>query len=239
MSDPTTPAEPTRPRRRLALRWFIVAALLLVVGGGLVLAIPIYQEQRAAARLEANGGTVYWRYRASWLRPLVGPSKRPSPTRGTFLHTAHVVAIDLDGRAVGTIADDLRSMPNLRDLAIWRASIDGARFRFLQSLPELTDLSLAVMPLTDADLDTIGRLKKLRSLDLFGTNVTDEGLKSLAGLTQLESLRLDGTQVSDAGMRHLARLPKLRELSVSNTQVTDEGLKLLAGKLPDLAVSDD
>ncbi len=98
--------------------------------------------------------------------------------------------------------DDLRFMPNVRQLGLYKQKI--ADISLLEGLP-LTHLALAENPLRD--FSPLSTLEQLEFLDLSGTYFVDSSL--LASCTRIKALRLLNTSVQD--LTPLKELP-LEEL---------------------------
>jgi len=146
--------------------------------------------------------------------------------------------------------DEIKTLSNLRELALRQAEIQGPGLRHF---PKLRNLDLTLCPIADlaplrqmpdlerlwagdtfvADLAPIAKLTRLHDLDLHGTAITDESISDLAALTALRRLDLQGTNISDAAIATLERLPKLESLNLYRTKISNDGLARLA-KLPAL-----
>jgi hypothetical protein len=207
-TNPVTP-EPRRSSiRQPRPLWIGVAAMvLLVAGGGLRIALPIYRQQTAIREIERLGGHVECaRGGPDWLRERLGDE----PMK--LFDTVTQVSLS-DTAASDETLNHLRGLGGLRQL-----DLDGTR-------------------ITDAGLAGLQRSTSLHHLLLDRTRVTDAGLAYLKALRELETLSLRDTKITDTGMAHLQRVTNLQVLYVAETFVTDGGIAELKQSVPRVRVS--
>ena len=107
------------------------------------------------------------------------------------------------------LAPVLASMPELRDVQMYRMPASRADIEALASLPHLESLNLLqVRPTDEGAYAPLAKAQSLKRLLLFSSPVSDAETKALAKLTRLERLQIAG--ITDAGARELAPLTNLR-----------------------------
>lgn len=223
-------------RRRFGT-WLVAGTVLLGLLAIAILVWPRFAREAFFERLETAGARrSYLAGGPGWLRRVAG-DRLMEPLDD--LWQLDLSRVELDRAALETVIAHLQDCPHVGGLNFAGAPVGDSDLDCLSGMPEVYELNLSGTDVTDAGLCHVGRCSNLQTLILSNTGVTDAGLAHLRALPRLEVLILDGTSVSNSGMELLAELPGLRNVSLSNTLVTDEGVHRLAGKLPDLAVSDD
>ncbi len=167
----------SQPRRVSILPrplWIGVATVvLIVVGVGLRIGLPIYRHQAAIRQLQRMGGVVITeRGGPAWLRRWIGDR------RMQIQDPVYQI-----GFRRFTDADFERA-------ELWRHT-------------ELTVLELSGTNIGDLGMVDLKGLKSLRVLALAGTHVTDAGLEELQELAGLRYLNLNRTKVTAAGVATL------------------------------------
>jgi hypothetical protein len=152
----------------------------------------------------------------------VGNREDERATKQKLVELGALVALDADGRHVGTVT--LSTIDNV-------ASVREA-LKIAAELDQVKALDLNRTGIDNSDLQTVGTMSSLTSLSLKSTAIDDAGLAQLAGLQRLEALHLNGTEVSEEGLSDLAALDSLKLLDLSKTHVV-RGLAPIA-ELPHL-----
>src|SRR6185436_3723920 len=157
---------------QFSLRTLLVAFTLAAVAVG-VAVLPAERQHRAAQRVRALGGSVYY-------------SDPPPQESAVAAHLRGWLSRDyLDTVAeIDLVASDL-------------TDADTAHF---MGLTQVERLLLDDTKLTDAGLVQLKGLTRLRRLSLNNTRITDVGLSHLQRGSQLETLWLERTQITDAGL---------------------------------------
>lgn len=212
----------------------VLLTMLIILGAGLSLGLPIYREQVAIREIQRLRGII--RQSAcgpQWLRKSLGEERM-----------IWIDAVDRVDFEYAQIADSdlacLRGLRDLRELELRSRGLTGAGVVYLKDIPNLQSLSLG-WELPASELIYLEELTRLQELRLFGPAVTDAGLAHLRPLTQLRTLTLSDRHITDAGIAHLKGLVELRRLRLSDTGITDAGLEHLKGmsKLEYLALDRD
>lgn len=136
-----------------------------------------------------------------------------------------------DARAAG-----LGKVKTLRVLSLSYTAITDAAMAGLAGLPQLQALHLTSTRITDAGVKALAPAKTLVELDLTGTEMGDDSVEALLELPKLASLVLRGTKITNAGAAKLANLKSLKHVDLAGTAVTDQAVAELAKALPDARV---
>ena len=115
-------------------------------------------------------------------------SRQERPHRGVLINGINLTDFDLE---------QLRLIPETRDLAIYNTGIEGPGLSQIASLPNLEQLRLFGARCTDAYLAALPQIPKLRSLTIVGGVISPEGLSVLKKFPQLKSLKLAFVPVDD------------------------------------------
>lgn len=124
----------------------------------------------------------------------------------------------------------ITSLNRLQVLSLDRVSIDEkpvCDLSFLHELPNLNQLYLSGAKINGADLAYVKQLKELQVLTLDYTPIHDEDLAELADMRNLTNVNLNETQVGDPGLAHIRNLPRLRYVNLRNTLVSAQVLREL------------
>lgn len=122
----------------------------------------------------------------------------------------------------------LRSLSNVRAIAIDGTQVTAAGLENLRGLTRLESLSLAA-PLGDEGLAALGGLTNLQDLRLYGPDVTEEGLAHLRNLTRLKRLFVSHTSLTSVGLKQIAGLTTLVELQLRDADLRGADLTPLRG----------
>jgi hypothetical protein len=198
----------TLESRRFSIRlppplWIGLAAIvLIVIGLGLTMGIPIYEEQAAIRRFEKLDCPCYRESRLpDWRQDWVGPDFLTNEIGRVW--QADLSYIEVSDEDVPF----LRSFAGIRTLYLADSSITDSGVARLGILPDLINLDLSGTKISDAGLQHLRRFPELAVLWLSNSNITDDGLKYAAEIPKLDSISLDRTKVTAAG---IARFKKLR-----------------------------
>lgn len=159
---------------------------------------------------------------------------------------------------------ELKRLPQIERLSLWKAGADEINLDALTALPKLNSLFLGncsntgsmlqrlpALPLletfvlqdcggfTDENLQYLARLPNLKSLDIVKSSpVSDAGLEHLSRLENLEMLclRKSSGQITKAGLQPLQRLTKLKQLIVLRGDLALDQLDALQQLLPNCTV---
>lgn len=146
--------------------------------------------------------------------------------------------------------ETLKSHPEIEDVVVYNAGLQGDGLRYLASLPKLSRLALCGGRCTDAYLEALPRMDKLKQLSLIGCVMSaqslavlkkcpqlerlelsfvpvEDGIQYLSDVPQLYSLKIENTDLSDLGIMHLKVVSQVRSLTLKSTRITDDGLKVL------------
>jgi len=140
---------------------------------------------------------------------LFGNRRDESAAKRRLIELGALVAMDADGRHVGTV-----TLSTVHDLSKIREAL-----QIVATLRQVKAIDLNRAAIDNEDLRAIGGCSSLVSLSLKSTQIDDDGLRTIAGLGRLESLHLNDTAISDAGLPQLARLTELKLLDLSGTAV--------------------
>jgi hypothetical protein len=145
----------------------------------------------------------------------------------------------LEFSEVRLAADDfaeLRRLPHLEELGVWRTGLDDEGAKHLGRITSLRWLDIGEAAITDAAVSHLKNLTELQTLYAAKTALTDRGVAELAGLRRLERLGLSSTKVTDAGVKALSALPELKFLHLDGTAVSTEEIERLCESRPKLRV---
>ena len=121
---------------------------------------------------------------------------------------------------------DLKSLKNLRELAINESRINGDCLKELAILPKLTHIKMDRCVLNTANLAYLEKFPSLKSVELRWSDLDGNATKQLAGCTQLEILDLSrNKKIDDKSVNRLSKLKKLQYLNLGETSITDAALK--------------
>ena len=172
---------PTPELRRFSIRlprplWIgLAAAVLVVLGVGVQIGVPIYRQQVVIREIEQVGGIALTFPRGpEWVRDRVGD-------------------------------DWMRLIEDVREVQLVVKPATDATLGHIGELGSLQRLYLDQTLVTDEGLAHLKRLSSLEKLSLNNTQVTDAGLQHIKGLTKLKWLMLNRTQVTDTGVAELQR----------------------------------
>ena len=115
----------------------------------------------------------------------------------------------------------LQAFPNLHQLTIKSARVQGNGFVVLENLPKLTHLNVATTGFSDEHFPSISKLTALEFLHVGATKVSGRGLAQLVKMRSLKYLALNDCPIDDNGLANLPVLPQLEELLVWRTRITD------------------
>ena len=152
--------------------------------------------------------------------------KTGSVTDKDLIHLEGFVGLESlalwDTQVSGSGFKHLTALPNLRNVTLH--PFDDQGLLNLKSLPQLKHLNLYGASVTDDGLRQLGEMTGLEALYLSRTKITDTGLQHLTSLRNLRVLGLDwNNAITDAGLPYVAQLENLRELNLTATTVTDIG----------------
>lgn len=207
----------------LALMTFV----LVVATACLLFGLPIYRQQRALRAIEKCGGWIQDTrpFGPGWLRKLIGEQRLERFNWVTEL-SIYEGCSDADLAAIS-------GMTSLEYLEVSDGGITEMGVENLRRLPNLRDLILYDNPITDIGMTHLRGLRKLQVLDIRKTKITDRGLHLLPELPRLRKLWLDETDVTDGGLKSLEKFPNLKFLSLRETRVTGAGMRYVR-RLQDL-----
>jgi Leucine-rich repeat (LRR) protein len=131
---------------------------------------------------------------------------------------------------------DLRELPKLQKLLIYKSSFGDKALAEIGHMKALEVLYLGESKITDAGLVGLKGLSDLKVLDLYDCKIGDRGLPALAALEKLEDLNLSGTKVTDAGIVALKDCKSLKTLKLTRTAVTRKGTEELESHLTKLVI---
>lgn len=174
-------------------------------------------------------GDVDWQQfeKLKGLKELKGVHLRTeSVTDNDLIHLEGFVGLESlalwDTKVSGSGLKHLATLPNLRNVTLH--PFDDQGLLNLKSLPQLKHLNLYGASVTDDGLRQLGELTCLEELHLARSQITDAGLQHLTSLRNLRVLNLEyNKDITDAGLPYAAQLVNLRELNLTGTTVTDIG----------------
>jgi len=177
-----SPPEPGRFAIRLPRPLWIGAAtaVVVVVGFGLRIGLPVYRQHMAIQEIDRAGGTVGIRERGpEWLRARLGDERMAAFDEVTLVY--------LHG-----------------------SQVTDATLAHLKPLTSVEFVALDNTDITDAGMQHLRGLTRLKKLTLVNTKITDPRLVPLMRLRVLEFITLNSTPVTHAGVAELRRaLPKV------------------------------
>jgi hypothetical protein len=150
---------------------------------------------------------------------------------GLLNYIDEVHFLDLQDSAFSRVA--LRFITRLNQLEVLsleRASIDekpACDLSFLRELPNLKQLYLGGAKINGADLAYVKQLKQLQVLTLDYTPIHDDDLAELTDMRNLTNVNLNETPIGDQGVAHIRNLPRLRYVNLRNTLVSEQVLREL------------
>jgi hypothetical protein len=158
----------------------LAAVVVIVVGTGLRVGVPIYRQQVAIQEIKRLGGTV--------LRDAKGPDWLQVRAPELCVMLGDVTTVSLtDTSATDDTLAHLRGFDHVRQLFIDGTAVSDAGLAHLEGLTRMRELSLCRTRITDAGLTHLKSLTHLRILPLLQTRVTDAGVaelkRALPGLT--------------------------------------------------------
>lgn len=133
--------------------------------------------------------------------------------------------------------ETLKTLPNLRKLTLYHATISDRGLIALKGLTNLKALNLSETRVGDQGLAHLAGLTGLETLDLYQTLVTDRGTPSLKTLANLKYLGVAATRVGDKGLAFVAECKNLQHLDVTRTGVTEEMIRKWEAANPKLKVA--
>lgn len=187
-----------------------LAAALLMLGIGVVVAVFVAERQRSPAAPDPE--------------VLVAPQGGEECIEVTQFEA--IASLPRDARAV-----ELRNLDDAAVKALVRRcpKLEHLRVFASTAYSRAGDPARAVS-ITDAALTDIGLLTDLRNLQLIGTNeVRGDGLRQLERLPMLMDLELSYFDLDDDALQVMPRLPSLQRLSLhANIGFGDRGLAAIA-----------
>lgn len=124
-------------------------------------------------------------------------------------------------------AEELKDLPNLRELGLQGAVITDRHLRAIADIPKLEVFETRVCSLQATDLSQLSRLPTLKWLHLENATLTSERLGFLESCTALEVLHLPRNPIEDRALEVISSLRNLTWLDLSQTKVTSAGLQHL------------
>jgi len=124
------------------------------------------------------------------------------------LHNLNFLDIS-DSNFSTTDAAGLRSLTQLRHLALSRNKLNDDSLVFLESMPELASLEAIHCGITARGLRHMKNLHKLQFLKISTNNLGDDGLKNLPDMPELAEVALNECGLTSKGIPLLERFPKL------------------------------
>ena len=243
---------PRTPRTGRLLFWmFVVAGMLIVVGGAAAVLGYVRHQQSLIEEIDEMGGT-------SQLRPmtfeLIPDRFEPGVLMEFFAVSLdgcdledkwleklqgedQIRWLDFDGTAVSdTGLASIKEMRHLHVLGLEDTQVTDEGIPYLHGMKELLLLDLTRTGVTDRSLSTISKLESLQALGLDGTAVTNDGMSNLVPLTNLLVLDLEDTQVGDEAIDDLSQMIHLHEMYIAGAQFSAAGSERLKKLLPSTRV---
>jgi hypothetical protein len=199
------------------VRWFVLATVVLVIGGA---GLRWWTGRSMLREIHRLGGSAAISS-SSWIPPAL---------EQVLMTDANIDQVSFQGTTIpDEFFDRLSSLHSLSTVTLRRCNHSDAALRRLREIAPLRSLALDECDVTDATVEQLVELPRLLGLRLDGTKVTDAALPEISKLTELNQLGLRRTVVSDAGLASLKGMSKLQFLDLSDTSVTDAGLEQLHG----------
>ncbi|MEZ6094544.1 MAG: hypothetical protein R3C03_09960 [Pirellulaceae bacterium] len=178
----------------------IVAASIAWFGHGI---IRSRTERPIVAKIETDGGKVYYNYRLEQGRIQLDKLPEGSPIARTLFGD------DIFSTAISIDLTDSKSLSYIGDL---------------HKLTDLTSLTLAGNKITDDCVEDLLQINKLNYLSLNNTAISADGLAKLSESTTLQGLNYLGKGFNDSHLASLTSFTDIRFLQITKTSVTDVGM---------------
>jgi Leucine-rich repeat (LRR) protein len=199
------------------VRWFVLATVVIVVGGA---GLRWWTGRSMVREIRRLGGSAAISS-SSWI---------PDALEQVLMVDANVDQITFQGTTIpDEFFDRIGRLHSLFTLKLIHCNISDAAWIRLREVPSLRQIALDETDLTDTTVATLAELRKLWDLRLSGTKITDAALREISRLGELKYLELRHTAISDEGLVSLKGMSKLQILNLSDTSVTDAGLEELHG----------